>query len=221
MSRMPARAIALAALAFVPTLRARAQPVGGARWSFELFGGSAVNVPTRLTIRQRGFPDIRLTGHYATRPWTGAPYYAVRIGRWTRGRAWELELVHHKLYLTNPPAEIQNFEATHGYNLITINRAGRYRGLVVRTGAGVLIIHPEAMVRGQPFRSAGNLGRGYSFTGPTVQVAAEKRFALWRRLFLGVEGKVTGSYARFSEPAGGGTVPNVALHGLLGLGWGM
>ena len=218
----PTCIIALAALALTAPSPSRAQQEKAAGWSIELYTGSAASVPTRLTIQQSGFEDIRMTAHYATRPWTGAPYYAFRIGRWNRGRAWELELVHHKLYLTNPPPEIQNFEVTHGYNLITVNRAVLYGGVIARVGVGAIVVHPEASVHGQPLiDTKGNLGRGYSLTGPTLQIAAQKRIVLWRQLFLGLEGKVTGSYARFSVTGGSATVPNVALHGLLGFGWGI
>ena len=216
------RIVALVVLALTLPLASRAQKESGARWSFELFGGSAASFATRLTIHQSGFDDIRMTAHYATRPWTGAPYYAARIGRWSHDRAWELELLHHKLYLTNPPPEIQNFEVTHGYNLITLNRAARYGGIIARIGVGAIVVHPDASVHGQPLVSSkGNLGRGYSFTGPTLQIAAEKRIALWRQLCLGLEGKVTASYARFSVTGGSATTPNVAVHGLLGFGWGI
>jgi hypothetical protein len=212
--------LALVILALPPVTAG--QETEGAHWSVQLFGGSAASVPTTLTVHQDGFPDIRMTAHYATRPWTGAPYYAVRIARWTRGHAWEIELLHHKLYLTNPPDEIQHLEVTHGYNLVTVNRAAVYRGFVVRAGVGVVVAHPESRIRGRaPTSSGGGLGGGYYLTGPTVQLAAAKRFTLWRGLFAALEGKATGAYARFPIASGRATAPNVAVHGLVGLGWEM
>jgi hypothetical protein len=73
------------------------------RWTFEVSGGSAFHVPTPLKIHQRGEPDIELSARYDTRPWSDAPYYALRVGRWIGARGWELELIHHKLYLRNEP----------------------------------------------------------------------------------------------------------------------
>jgi hypothetical protein len=211
----------VAILVLVLPLPSRAQRANGAHWSIEGFAGSAVSAKTPLTIRQTGFPELRLTAHYATRPWTGSPYYAARIGRWTGGHAWEVELVHHKLYLTNPPPEIQHFEVSHGYNLVTVNRAARYGGVIARVGAGVVIAHPETTIRERvQTSSAGGLGGGYYLAGPTVQLAVEKRFSLWRELFVAVEGKATGSYARFRIAGGHATAPNVALHGVVGVGWG-
>ena len=42
--------------------------------------GTALNVPLPLTIEQHGFPTLNVTGHYATRPFEDAPYYAWRVG---------------------------------------------------------------------------------------------------------------------------------------------
>lgn len=76
--------------------------------------------------------------------------YAYRIGRWSGRTAWEAELVHHKLYLENPPPAVQHFEVTHGYNLATANRAwATDRRTVLRVGVGLVIAHPEGRVRGR------------------------------------------------------------------------
>lgn len=208
----------IAVVALIPLAAARGQEAG---WSFELYGGSAYSAPTPLTIRQAGEPEIRLTARYATKPWTGSPYYAYRIGRWSRSGAWEVELVHHKVYLENPPAEVQQLEISHGYNLISVNRAVRHRGLILRVGAGAVVAWPHATVRGKtlPARGRGLFGRGYYLVGPTAQLAVGKRFTVWRKLFLAAEGKLTGSYARIPVQDGRATVPNVAVHGLLGLGF--
>jgi hypothetical protein len=214
-----ARAARLAALGLtlLATARlARAQTT----WSVQLFGGSAYSFHTPLTIRQTGQPEMRLTAHYSTRPWSGALYYAYRFGRWSRSAAWELELVHHKVYLENPPPEVQHFEVTHGYNLIFLNRALRRYGFIFRLGAGVVIARPESVIRTLARSEDRGLFRaGYYFTGPSGQLAVERRFTLWRGLFASAEGKLSAARARMSVPGGQATVPNVALHGLLGLGY--
>jgi hypothetical protein len=217
---MRAAGILSTAVALLMPLSAACAQESG--WSFELFGGSAYSAPTPLTIRQAGERELRLTARYATKPWTGSPYYAYRLGRWSHGRAWEVELVHHKVYLENPPAEVQHFEVTHGYNLLSLNRAVRRGGLILRVGVGAVIAWPHATVRGRtlPARGRGLFGRGYYLSGPTAQLAAGKRFTLWRKLFLAVEGKLTGSYARIPVSDGRASVPNVAAHGLIGVGYG-
>jgi hypothetical protein len=68
------------------------------------------NVPLPIVIRQAGQPDIRLTAHFDTRPFSEVPYYDVKVGMARRPWAFELELVHHKLYLANRPAEVATFE---------------------------------------------------------------------------------------------------------------
>jgi len=212
-----ALAVALPALA---SAAAGQQPA--ARWSVEVYAGASWSARTRLRIRQSGEPDLAFTARYETRPFRDSPYYAYRFGRWAGDRAWEAELVHHKLYLTRPPPEVQHFEVTHGYNLLTVNHAARSRddGWVARVGVGVVIAHPEGVVRGRPIASARTvLGRGYHVAGFTAQVAVGRRVELARHLFLSPEAKATASLARMSTADGRLVVPNVAVHALAGLGY--
>jgi len=46
------------------------------RWSFELHGGEVYNVPMPLTIKQQGYPDLKLTARYHTE----APCLYIGIG---------------------------------------------------------------------------------------------------------------------------------------------
>jgi hypothetical protein len=189
-------------------------------WSAQVMGGAAWNLRTSLSITQRGAPDLKLTARYDTRALETPPYYAVRIGRWSGRRAWEVELVHHKLYLANAPSEVQRFSISHGYNLATANYAVLRGALVVRAGAGVVITHPESTIRQQALAETGGiLGTGYYVSGPTVQLSGERRIALTRRVFVAAEGKLTASYARVPVREGHASVPNVALHALLGIGY--
>ncbi|HEU4564794.1 MAG TPA: hypothetical protein VFS05_09105 [Gemmatimonadaceae bacterium] len=220
---MPARrAGALAALLalLIPHAAARAQ-AGDApeRWGVELFAGAAHSFRTPLHIRQEGEEEIALTARWATRPFRAPPYYAYRVGWWSRGHAWEAELVHHKLYLENPPPEVQHFEVTHGYNQVTVNRASPLGGLTVRVGVGVVIAHTENQVRGREQRGGGFLG-GYHLAGATTQLALGGRIPFTPNLWLALEGKLTGSWARVPVAGGSATVPNVAAHALAGIGVG-
>jgi hypothetical protein len=189
------------------------------RWSVEVFGGTALSFPTPLRVDQNGEPGIRLTARYATRPWTGAPYYAYRVGRHAGSSGWEVELVHHKLYLRDPPPEIQHFEVTHGFNLILLNRVtrrGRWNG---RLGLGPVVAHPENEVRGRRLDSGrGGLGGGYHLSGVAGQAAGSRVLPIGGGFRLVAEAKVTGAYARVPVAGGTATVPNVAVHWLMGIG---
>jgi len=189
----------------------------------ELFAGSAYSFPSPLTIRQAGESDLRLTAHYRTKPWQDSPYYAYRFGYADRdGRGWEAELVHHKLYLDRGlPSDVQHFEVTHGYNLVTVNRSMvRSGGTTWRVGIGAVIGHPEATVRGKPTTGRGGFfNRGYFLSGPTVQLAVGRRFPDPTGFFVSTEGKLTASLARLPIRGGTAVTPNVAVHGLVGLGY--
>jgi len=189
-----------------------------ARWSLEGFLGSAWSVPSPLSIHQYGEDRIYLVARYNTKPLKESPYYAWRIAKWVRNRAWEFELVHHKLYLSNPPDEVQHFEISHGYNLITINRAWLEHGFIWRVGAGLVAAHPETTIRGKTL-SWGKGLNGFYISGLTVQAGIEKRLSIWGRLFLVLQGKFTASYAIVPIQDGSSYVPNVAFHGLFGLGY--
>jgi len=191
-----------------------------ASWTAEVFGGTAYNFNTPLTIHQTGEENISFNAKYDTKPLNGSPYYAFRFGRWKESRAWELEFIHHKLYLRNSPPEIQLFEISHGYNFIYGNRAWKHKGFIFRVGAGLVMTHPETIVRGKELPwNRGLLRDGNYLSGVSAQVAAGKRFYLWKSLFFTLEAKLTASYANIPIECGDANVPNVALHGLFGFGY--
>jgi hypothetical protein len=195
-------------------------PKAYGNWTVELLGGDAYCLKMPLRIQQSGYEDIEITAKYATHSFQLPIYYSIRVAKWNDTRAWELELVHLKLDLTNKPAEVQRFEVSHGYNLFTVNRAWTSRKYIFRLGAGIIIAHPESTVREQSFdEHGGMLNRGYYISGPTAQAAVGRRFYVHQHVFLAIEGKVTGTYARVPIADGHATVPNVAIHGLFGFGY--
>jgi hypothetical protein len=119
--------------------------------------GFQYNVPLPLVIRQSGHPDLRLTARFDTRPFAEVPYYDVKVGMERRPWAFELELVHHKLYLVNRPAEVGTFEITYGYNPILLNVVREQRNVALRAGAGIVLTHPETTVRGHRFPETGGV----------------------------------------------------------------
>jgi hypothetical protein len=185
--------------------------------SVEVFGGTAFSLHTPLTIKQEGFPSIELTAHYSTRPLDAIPYYATRLGFWNDTGGWVVELLHHKIYLDNPEGpegNVQHFEVTHGYNIVTVNRGWRREEFVILAGGGIVIAHSNSIVRGRE-RS---IDEPYSLSGVGFQAAAGRRLHLTPWLFASAEGKVTAAWARVPISGGKATAPNVAFHGLLGIG---
>ena len=195
-------------------------------YSFEFLGGTQFDIPTPLIIKQKGEETITIDwAQYKSDAWTwpDSPYYAWRLGIWNNDRAWELELIHQKIILENKPAEVQHFEISHGYNLITINRAWRltqYKDVLWRIGAGAVLTHPETKIRYKSKVPSGDFPEGFYISGPTAQIAIGKRFYLWRGLFGVLEAKFTATYATHVPIANGhAEVPNAAIHGLFGLGY--
>lgn len=195
---------------------------GLAIWSFEAASGVVYNLPVPLTIDQNGYPPINMTARYETKPFSPPPYYVLRIGQWTGNSAWEVEMLHHKVYLENTTEDIQRFTITNGYNLFHVNYAQltdqRY---IVRGGLGVVLTHPESTIRNQPFSETGGTlnNWGYYLTGPSGMLSLGKRFYLSKAFFIELEGKMTASYAVVPINGGQAQAPDVALHANIGLGY--
>jgi hypothetical protein len=142
----------------------------------------------------------------------------VRFGLWRRESGWELQFLHHKIALTDEPPEIDKFEVSHGWNLLTIQRASHAKVLDWRVGAGPVIAHAEGTVRGRD-GGDGLFGRGYYVSGAGALAGAGKSLAIWRSLFATLEGQVTYSWARIPINTGHARTTNLAFHFLLGLGF--
>ncbi|HEX2205401.1 MAG TPA: hypothetical protein VHG91_18975 [Longimicrobium sp.] len=208
--------VALAAALALSSTPAEAQ----VRWRVEGFGGSALSLPSRLTVRQAGEATVRMRARWETRPLADAPYYAYRVERWEGDAGWAVELLHHKVYLRNETEVVQHFEVSHGYNQLTLARAWGAGRWVTRAGAGVVIAHPENTIRGRPLdEERGLLTEGYHFAGVAAQAARGVRVRLAGRFDLIAEAKVTAAWARVPVEGGSADVPNAAAHGLVGVGY--
>jgi hypothetical protein len=196
------------------------RPGPPAKWVFQAATGTAYQFNSHLHIEQDGQEDLDFTAHYRTHPFTsGAPYYSLRLGHWTGDSAWEFETHHHLVTLVDDPTGvIENFQMTHGYNLNTLNRAWLIDGFIWRIGVGVVITHPESTVRGKTYRGDG-FYEGFDLSGFCGQLSLEKRLRLWGGLFGYLEGKFTAAWASVPIEEGHATVPNYALHALIGLGF--
>jgi hypothetical protein len=185
-----------------------------ASWSLEVGTGSSYSFFSPLVIRQTGFPDIRLDGKFNTEAFTEVPYYDVRLARGD----WELELVHHKLYLQNPPPEVQSFEITHGFNFITANHRWSLLGFDLRAGAGMVLAHPQTTIRDSVFdEHSGIFGLGFFVSGVSAQAGLGWRYRLTPSLDAGTEVKLTAAAARVPIADGSVDIANFAVHGLVSL----
>ena len=189
-------------------------------WRFEARLGGAWNVPLPLVIRQDGEQDLRATARWSTNAFEPPLYYGWRVARWGDEAGWALDLTHHKLYLQEPPAEIQHLAISHGYNLLTLQRLSEHGGWLHGFGLGAVVAHPESEVRGQRFDEHGGLfGAGYYVSGPTAAALLGHSRTLSGRLRLSAELKLTLSHASVPIAGGEARVPNLAVHGTVGLGW--
>jgi hypothetical protein len=208
-------AVGLLALAF-PTA-ARAQSI-----SVDLMGGTAYNVPTPLTIQQAGFPDIHLTAHYDTKPLGPfAPYYSWRVDFWSKDGAWEVQQVHHRLFLSNTTPEVQFFAIHYGYNYFLVGRAWRTHGFVVHASGGLVVPNPDNIVRGKSLNGQGPnaLDVGYRISGGGAALAVSRQIALGTHVYLLADGGLIAGRASVPVVDGSASVPNVGLHGHLGVGF--
>ena len=169
-------------------------------WYASLGSGTAYNVPMPLTIHTSGNPDIHMNGaRYETRPFQESGYYLYRIGHRDKHTGWELEFVHHKLYLVSEDPNIQHFEITHGYNLLSLNRLNEleWGKLQLRYGVGVVIAHPETTIYNQSFSQTGGLfSDGYFVSGGVVSVGVGRQFDLSKQFYLEADSKLYLSYSQ-------------------------
>lgn len=215
---MKKRTLALLAALFLSELPAQAGSL-----TLELMGGTGLNFPTPLTFHQDGYPDIQTSAHYDTKPFGPfAPYYAWRAGLWEREEAWEMEQIHHRLFLTDPPPGVDYFAVHFGYNYFFFGHAWKKAGFVWHLGAGPIVTNPESSVRGKVKQEIGTgiFDAGYYFSGIGLRAALGKDFYLSEKLFIVAEASFTAGWAWWVPIADGwADVPNLALHGHLGLGY--
>lgn len=192
-------------------------PAADAKWSVTPAMGTAWSAPLPLTIYQQGHEPIRIERpRWETRPLYESPYYAIRVDN---GR-WGFELIHHKLYLATAHPEVQQFWISHGYNLVLIERLVSRPPVTLVYGAGPVVTHPETIVRGlelsDPPHAEISL-TGYYLSGAALHAGAAYRRPLARRLAVVAEAKLTAAWATVPVANGHADVPNLAVHGIVGL----
>jgi hypothetical protein len=186
----------------------------------QVFAGSSVNLPSPLHIVQHDQPDIDFTGHWATRPFQDTPYYGARIALWRGARGWLLDFTHHKMYLTNPPSEVQFFRITNGVNMLTVSRGFRRGNFSYAFGAGPVIAFPVSRVRNRENGGHRGFWGGYFLSGGNLMASATRRVPVGGPFFLSLDGRASVSYMRVPVGGGHASVPDFAFHLHLGIGVG-
>jgi hypothetical protein len=185
------------------------------RWSFEAHVGDAYNWPTRLEIEQDGGYSRSVRADYDTRGFDRPLYYVLRAARRQEARAWEASLIHHKLYLANPPDGVTSLSISHGFNIVSVNRAGRVGDWIYRAGAGPVVTHAEATINGVRYDGP------YRLAGAALLVGGGRRFDIGRSAFLSAEVMATAAYASAKLPGSPQArlrTNNAAIHALAGIG---
>ena len=187
-------------------------PAAAQSWSIEAFVGDAYNFRTRLEVTDRGF-SRSVRADYQTRGLDTPLYYVLRAGRWQDHRAWEAALIHHKIYLQNPPEGVSDLSISHGFNIFAITRAARSGDWTWRVGAGPVITHAEATINRVRYDGP------YRLSGAAILAGGGPRFALGERWFLSADLMATAAYAR-PKLSGDARIEatNVAVHALVGIG---
>lgn len=161
-----------------------------------------------------------MTARFRTEAFTPPVYWDCRVARWKDLKSWEFEVIHQKLYLKNTTAEVQKFNISHGFNLLMINRGfdnGKFR---LRTGAGIVLAHPESKIRGMEFGdSTDDFDTGYFISGPVANFALSKPVRISNRFFINAEAKTTLAYSHIKIAKGYSQVFNLACHLIFGLGF--
>lgn len=202
-------------------LAATAGPAGAQHLTIDMMTGTAYNVPTPLRISQQGFPDINLTAHYETKPFGPyAPYFSWRVAWWSGNQAWEVQQVHHRLFLSNTTPDVTAFAVHYGYNYLLVAHAWRTSAFVLHVGAGVVIPNPSNTVRGLTLNTPnpGALDVGARVRGWGGEVAVSRELRLVNHVYALADGAVLFGRAKVPVVDGSAQVPNVGLHGHVGIG---
>jgi len=195
-----------------PSAAAAAQP----EWSAELLIGDAINLTSRTRIHTAQTSAAAFGGDYETRGFEGPLHYAWRITRWSQDRGWELQLLHHKLYLRNRPAAVEALSISHGFNIVTLGRAYALNPWRLRVGLGPVIAHPEARIGGVSYEG------DYELAGAAATGSIGATFDLTERWSIVGEIAATFGYADVhphGEPDLRFSVRNPAIHAQFGLGY--
>ena len=163
-------------------------------------------------------------------------YYSIRL----RESRYELELVHHKLYLDEGlPDGVTHFELTDGYNLLTaniisqVNKKSSHSVFYYRVGIGTVVAHPDITIHeNRYFKRGGGLlpklwADGYHWGGFSSQISAFYKKQINQSVSCQLELKAVYAHTKISlDPIEDiyerydVIIPNFSLHLLAGISFG-
>lgn len=187
-----------------------------ASWVVELFTGSAYSLPSQVTVRQEGYPTASKTAIWSTRPLEPAPYYSFRVGYSEEDKIWDLEMLHHKLYMDNTDHIFNDYRSTFGFNLFLLNRGWKLSpNVITRLGVGPVVSHPINTIRGKTYTDDVT----YKLVGIGTQASIQFKQNIYDKLYFTQEIKTTYAIANLPINGGDSSLTNLALHGLFGFGY--
>jgi|WetSurMetagenome_2_1015567.scaffolds.fasta_scaffold195293_1 hypothetical protein len=189
-------------------------------WYLNFSSGFDYVPPMPIIIRQQGYQPISFWAKYGTAPLKSPIYYSTRVGFKSKKKGWEAELNHLKIYMGNRPAEIQGFSVSHGYNQIFISRVKALKKFDIKTGAGLVIAHPENTIRNLKLdEKSGVFFGGYHISGIALKYGLARNLYISDRFYFMVEASTTAAYAIIPVVNGRAHVPVVAFHLQVGPGY--
>ena len=201
------------------------------RLSFEFSGGIPYNLPAYINIHQNGFNDLKISNaKFYSEPFDLPPYWDWRFSLNNKNSIYELEAIHHKLYLKNKPDEIARFSISHGFNMffinygkiddLHVNSKDMNTNFIYKLGIGAVFAHPETNIRGYSFEDSGDfLSTNYYLCGPAVNLSLGKRWYVLKRLYFNTEIKFTSAYVKIPIAQGHATVFTSTIQFIAGLGF--
>jgi hypothetical protein len=184
-----------------------------AQWRVEAWLGDAWNSHSRLTINQAGQAPISLRPDWSTEPWEPTWYYAGRISHWASNRGWAVEYIHHKVYLDNPPPEVEYFRVTNGVNFWMAERLWRKGNWEVGLGGGPVWVVPISKVRGAVYNKANGIwGSQYELGGAVLSANLTRRVRMLPWVYGTLSVKGTAATLRMNVADGKATMKNFAFH---------
>jgi len=189
-----------------------------AQWRGELWLGGVWSMPTKVTFAQINEPPISTEASWSSRPYSPAWVYAYRFSHWSGNSAWALEVMHHKIYLDDPPPGVAYLRVTNGVNFVLAERLWRRGGWEFGAGAGPILAVPVSSVRGLVYNNAnGFFHSQYEFAGPGAQLNFGRRLRLLPFTYGMLTLKATAAYLNLHIADGHATTTNYALHLQYGL----
>lgn len=182
--------------------------------------GDAYCAPAPLCLQQKGFSDIKLNARFATHSFQPPIYYAIKAGCYSDANGWEFEFIHLKIKLKNKIEDIQRFEVSHGFNLLTVLRSWKRHNFNWQIGVGLVLAHPENTVRNLKLsETTGLFHNGYYIAGPNIQLALTRTLIRWSDFSIFISGKFTGAYCRIPIAEGQSQLLLFNFHGLFGVAY--